>query len=153
MIVTEYCTHGDLGKYLRKRTGLINESIILNIFIQICFGLKYMHDRRILHRDIKTDNIFLNENLEVRIGDLGIAKSLTEQIDYAKSIIGTPYYLSPELLNGIPYNEKNDIWALGCLLYEMCKKTQPFKSEKKINLRRKINIGIISGWFFIIRSF
>jgi NIMA (never in mitosis gene a)-related kinase len=130
-----------LGKYLRLRTGLLNESVILTIFIQICFGLEYIHKRRIIHRDIKTDNIFLNENLEVRIGDFGIAKSLNKNIEYANSIIGTPYYLSPELLNGNPYNEKNDIWALGCLLYEMCKKTQPFKSEKTINLRKKINIG------------
>lgn len=125
------------------RTGLLNESAILNIFIQICEGLSYLHQKRILHRDIKTANIFFDENFKVRIGDFGIAKLLGEKTKFAESVIGTPYYLSPELLNKKPYNEKNDIWALGCLLYEMCKKKQPFRSEKEINLKKKIKVGKI----------
>lgn len=139
--MTEYCPNGDLKRYLKKRSGLLNESVILDIFVQVCEGLGYLHQKRILHRDIKTANIFFDEDFKVRIGDFGIAKVLGQKTRFAQSMIGTPYYISPEMLNGEPYDHKNDVWALGCLLYEMCKKRQPFKSEKEINLNKKIKIG------------
>ena len=114
----------------------------MKIFVQVCLGLNYMHQERILHRDIKAMNIFLKKDYEVRIGDFGVAKMLNPQKSFANTIIGTPYYLSPELCEEKPYNEKNDVWALGCLLYEMCKQTQPFKSNKSNNLKKIIKKGI-----------
>ena len=116
----------------------------MKIFVQICLGLSHLHDENILHRDIKAMNIFLKKNFEVRIGDLGVAKILKEQFDFANTVIGTPYYLSPELCSEKPYNEKNDVWALGCLLYEMCKQTQPFKGSHAHKLKEAIKESKIS---------
>jgi NIMA (never in mitosis gene a)-related kinase len=79
-------------------------------------GLEYIHRSKILHRDIKTLNIFLNKDETVKIGDLGVAKVLNAN-DFAHTMVGTPFYLSPELCEEKPYNEKSDIWAVGCLLY------------------------------------
>lgn len=139
--MTEVCPKGDLGKFIRTQIKLLSEDVIMKIFVQVCLGLNYMHEERILHRDIKAMNIFLKKDFEIRIGDFGVAKMLKPQASFAKTIIGTPYYLSPELCEEKPYNEKNDVWALGCLLYEMCKQTQPFKSNKSNNLKRIIKKG------------
>lgn len=78
-----------------------------------------MHDRKILHRDLKTQNIFLTSKGEIKIGDFGIARVLQSTYDYAQTAIGTPYYLSPEICQEKPYNQKSDIWSLGCILYEI----------------------------------
>jgi serine/threonine protein kinase len=101
-------------------------------------GLAYLHSERILHRDIKTTNIFLKKDMEIRIGDFGIAKRLPDNRDYLTDLIGTPCYLSPELLKDQKYNDKNDIWALGCLLYELCKQSKPFHAKKEEDLQRMI---------------
>jgi len=82
-------------------------------------ALKYVHDRKILHRDLKTQNIFLTSKGEIKIGDFGIARVLQSTYDYAQTAIGTPYYLSPEICQEKPYNQKSDIWSLGCILYEV----------------------------------
>lgn len=95
------------------------ESQILDWFVQICLALKYVHDRKILHRDLKTQNIFLTSKGEIKIGDFGIARVLQSTYDYAQTAIGTPYYLSPEICQEKPYNQKSDIWSLGCILYEI----------------------------------
>jgi len=78
-------------------------------------GIKTLHLKKVLHRDIKTMNIFLAENKQIKIGDLGVARTMTG--DFAKTIVGTPYYLSPEMCEEKPYNEKTDVWAMGCLVY------------------------------------
>jgi non-specific serine/threonine protein kinase/NIMA (never in mitosis gene a)-related kinase len=90
----------------------------MNYFAQICLALYYLHDRKILHRDLKTQNIFLKAD-RVRLGDFGIAKVLDSTRDLANTCIGTPYYMSPELFKYKPYSYKSDIWALGCLFYEL----------------------------------
>ncbi len=82
-------------------------------------ALYYLHEKKILHRDLKTQNIFLKHG-RVRLGDFGIAKILDSTRDFANTCIGTPYYMSPELFKYKPYSYKSDIWALGCILYEMC---------------------------------
>lgn len=72
--------------------------------LQIILGLEYIHNKRILHRDIKTLNIFLTKEERVKIGDLGVAKLLNESVDFAQTMVGTPFYLSPELCEEKPYN-------------------------------------------------
>lgn len=101
-----------------------------------------------MHRDIKTTNIFLKKDFEVRVGDFGIAKRLPEKQNHLKDLIGTPCYLSPELLKDGQYNDKNDIWALGCLLYEMCKQSRPFNAKREEDLQRmivksKVIVGVV----------
>ncbi|OHT12105.1 hypothetical protein TRFO_03729 [Tritrichomonas foetus] len=105
------------------------EEKILNWFVQICLALKHIHDRKILHRDLKTQNIFLTKNGVIKLGDFGISKILDQTTSFAKTSIGTPFYLSPEICEGKPYNRKSDIWALGCVLYELCCLRKPFDSN------------------------
>ena len=86
----------------------------------MAFAINFIHEKHILHRDIKSSNIFLTSNGTIKIGDFGIAKILEGTCDAANTIVGTPYYLSPEVCENKPYNYKSDIWALGCVLYELC---------------------------------
>ena len=101
-------------------------------------GLAAIHKLKILHRDLKTLNIFLTKNLDVKIGDLGVAKVLSHSGCFAKTLIGTPYYLSPELCEEKPYNDKSDVWALGCILYELCTYQHPFVARSQGGLILKI---------------
>lgn len=87
---------GDVGQYLKKLDGkLLPESKVWDFFIQTCIGLQYLHARKILHRDLKTINLFLHKDGRLKIGDLGVAKEVLES--HTNTIVGTPYYLSPEL--------------------------------------------------------
>ena len=101
-------------------------------------ALKHVHDRKILHRDIKTQNIFLTSKGEVKLGDFGISRVLKNTQDCAKTAIGTPYYLSPEICQEQPYNQKSDIWSLGCILYEMITLHHAFDSNNMRGLVVKI---------------
>jgi len=142
-IIMEYCEQGDLGKLLNIKRNLVkilNEDIVWKYFIQISLGIVYLHSKKILHRDIKTMNIFLTKNNDVRIGDLGVAKVLAGTL-FAKTCIGTPYYLSPEICQELPYNEKSDIWALGCILYELSTFKHPFNANNQAALVLKILKG------------
>ena len=96
-----------------------SEELVLDWFVQIALALKHVHDRKILHRDLKTQNIFLTSKQEIKIGDFGISRVLQHTYDCAKTAIGTPYYLSPEICQERPYNQKSDIWSMGCIIYEI----------------------------------
>lgn len=121
-IVMEYADGGDLQskvKATKEAKNRLDEDEILSIFTQICLALKHIHDRKILHRDLKSQNIFLTKCGIVKLGDFGIAKVLSNTKENVQTIVGTPYYLSPEIVENKPYNNKSDIWSLGVLLYEM----------------------------------
>jgi NIMA (never in mitosis gene a)-related kinase len=108
---------------LNARTGkqeYISEEYILNWFTQVCLAIKHCHDRKIIHRDLKASNIFLTKKGICKLGDFGIARVLSNTKSNAKTVVGTPYYLSPEIIQGRPYNSESDIWSLGVLLYELC---------------------------------
>ncbi|XP_014593289.2 serine/threonine-protein kinase Nek1 isoform X2 [Equus przewalskii] len=143
-IVMDYCEGGDLFKRINAQKGvLFQEDQILDWFVQICLALKHVHDRKILHRDIKSQNIFLTKDGTIQLGDFGIARVLNSTVELARTCIGTPYYLSPEICENKPYNNKSDIWALGCVLYEMCTLKHAFEAGNMKNLVLKI----ISGSF------
>ena len=139
-IVMEYCDGGDLSQFIEKNKETkkpLEENLIWNIFLKITIGLAALHKSKILHRDLKSLNIFLTKNLDIKIGDFGVAKILTAT-GFAKTIIGTPYYLSPELCDELPYNDKSDVWALGCILYELCTYNHPFNAQCQASLVLKI---------------
>ncbi|XP_070376698.1 serine/threonine-protein kinase Nek5 isoform X3 [Equus asinus] len=139
-IVMEYCDGGDLMKRINRQRGvLFSEDQILSWFVQISLGLKHIHDRKILHRDIKAQNIFLSKNgMVAKLGDFGIARVLNNSMELARTCVGTPYYLSPEICQNKPYNNKTDIWSLGCVLYELCTLRHPFEGNNLHQLVLKI---------------
>ncbi|MEQ2160669.1 Serine/threonine-protein kinase Nek8 [Goodea atripinnis] len=129
MIAMEYAPGGTLAEYIQKRcNSLLDEDTILHFFVQILLALYHVHNKLILHRDLKTQNILLDKHqMIVKIGDFGISKILVSK-SKAYTVVGTPCYISPELCEGKPYNQKSDIWALGCVLYELASLKRAFEA-------------------------
>lgn len=101
-------------------------------------ALEYVHGRKILHRDLKSQNIFLTANNTIKLGDFGISKVLENTCDQALTVQGTPYYMSPEVCQSKPYTYTSDVWALGCILYELCTLKHAFSAENLLGLVFKI---------------
>ncbi len=146
-IVMEYCNRGDLQGVIKRAKSknilCLKEDVTWNLCLQVVLGLYNLHEQRILHRDLKSANIFLQKDdrqkyFSVKIGDLGVAKLLETSTAFAKTIVGTPYYLSPELVKDEPYRDKSDCWALGVLLYECCTLCHPFEARNQCALIMKI---------------
>jgi serine/threonine protein kinase len=126
-IVMIYCEGGDFYEKIKNAKGkYFKEEEIIEWIVQLGLALSYVHDKKILHRDFKTQNIFLKDG-RIRIGDFGIAKIFNQTKDLAGSMVGTPLYMSPELYNGKKYGFKSDIWSFGCCLYEMCNLKHAFE--------------------------
>uniref|UniRef100_A0A8B9H272 non-specific serine/threonine protein kinase n=1 Tax=Astyanax mexicanus TaxID=7994 RepID=A0A8B9H272_ASTMX len=141
-IVMEFCSGGDLLQRIRQQKGsLFSEDVILKWFSQMCLGTKHIHDKRVLHRDLKSKNIFLTEHGTIKLGDFGSACTLNSARAYAQTYVGTPYYVSPEIWDNQPYNNKSDVWSLGCVLYELCTLHHPFQSRSWKNLILKVCRG------------
>lgn len=141
-LVMEYCKRGDLQHKLKAQRGcLLTEDSIWRYFIQAAVGLAELHARKILHRDVKSANLFLTADDEVRVGDLGVAKILDSGTMHARTTVGTPFYLSPELCEGRPYDARTDCWALGVVLYELCTLKHPFNAANQGELILKIMKG------------
>ncbi len=142
-IVMDYADGGDLQKRIllnKAKKLLFPESQILDWLGQICAGLNHVHSRKILHRDIKSQNVFINSN-RCLLGDFGISRVLDSTHDYARTLVGTPYYVSPEIVENRPYRFESDIWALGVLAYELCAQKPPFDAPCISALALKIVRG------------
>lgn len=140
-ILMDYADGGDMYNKIaaQKKAGkLFDENQVVDWFLQIALAIKHIHSKRILHRDLKTQNIFLTSQGDIKIGDFGIARVLQHTYDCAKTAIGTPYYLSPEICQEKPYNQKSDIWSIGCILYEMLTLKHAFDSNSMKGLVLKI---------------
>ena len=141
-IIMEYGNQGDLSSLIekyKKEKKHIPENDIWYIIIQIYRAIEYMHSNKIIHRDIKCQNIFLNggEQLNqqiIKLGDFGISKILKYTYELCRTPLGTPYYLSPEICSGKGYDYKSDIWMFGCVLYELMTLEKPFNGVNLPNL-------------------
>jgi len=132
IILFEWAEAGDLKRQVRKaleKKARFDERVIWKYFAQIADAIHHMHERRIMHRDLKPANIFLTLSGCVKVGDLGLGRLFSENTMEAHTKVGTPLYMSPEVLRGNGYDWKSDIWSLGCVLYELAMLRSPFKSE------------------------
>jgi len=135
-VVMELAEAGDLAKYIgaaAKAGQPLGDARALGHFAQIADALAYMHERRVMHRDIKPANVFVSgsegsKEPVMKLGDLGLGRYFSSKTDVANSFVGTPYYMSPECIQGGGYEFKSDIWSLGCLLYELATLRSPFYS-------------------------
>lgn len=152
-IVMEYCPSGDLAARIRRRRRLglpFSEDEVLDYFAQLVLGMRHIHARGVIHRDVKSANIFIrgggggNGGRSILLyGDFGVSRVLESSESMATTRIGTPYYLSPEICSGRPYNSKSDMWALGCVLYELLTLSHAFDA-KSLNL---LAVKILRGQY------
>ena len=125
-IIMEYCPNGDLSQKingLKKDMHYISENEVWNCFLNLLYGLKSLHDSNIMHRDLKCANVFISDS-NYKLGDLNVSKIADRGLAFTQT--GTPYFAAPEVWKEKPYNNKCDIWSLGCVIYEMCALEPPF---------------------------
>eukprot|EP00658_Telonema_sp_P-2_P008941 TRINITY_DN13389_c0_g1_i1.p1 TRINITY_DN13389_c0_g1~~TRINITY_DN13389_c0_g1_i1.p1 ORF type:complete len:617 (-),score=156.96 TRINITY_DN13389_c0_g1_i1:279-2084(-) len=140
-IVMEHADGGDIFHHIthaREEGFYVDESMIISWLAQILLALEYVHSHQLLHRDIKPQNIFLMSNGMVKLGDFGVSRVLEDDMALARTTTGTPCYFSPELCRSEEYDSKSDIWALGCITYEMAALLPPFQSEDMAQMCREI---------------
>ncbi|KAM4705139.1 LOW QUALITY PROTEIN: serine/threonine-protein kinase Nek10 [Rhinophrynus dorsalis] len=140
-IVMELIEGAPLGEHfksLKEKKQQFTEERIWNIFIQLCLALRYLHkEKRIVHRDLSPNNIMLGERDKVTVTDFGLAKQKQENSKLT-SVVGTILYSCPEVVKSEPYGEKADVWAAGCILYQMVTLNPPFYSTNMLSLATKI---------------
>ena len=144
-IVMEFADNGDLYQKIvehKQKKTYFEETEIWKIFIQLVKGLKSLHDLKILHRDLKSANVFLFKNGNAKLGDLNVSKVAKRGLGYTQT--GTPYYASPEVWKDLPYDNKSDIWSLGCVLYEMITLHPPFRARNMEELYKRVLGGVIN---------
>lgn len=143
IIITEWAEHGDLKNLLKvasQEETHIEENKIWEYLHQIASALQHMHEKRIMHRDLKPANIFISGDGTLKVGDLGLGRIFSSETMETYSKVGTPLYMSPELLIGEGYDMKSDVWSLGCVIYELCELRSPFRSDdEKMSLMDLFN--------------
>lgn len=140
-LVTAFCNGGDLAEMIKTRRltwNLMEEDDVLDIFIQVAMAVDYCHSRRVMHRDLKTSNVFITRKNVVKLGDFGIAKMLDPNTANLRTVVGTPYYMSPEVCENKPYDFKSDVWSIGCILYELCKLEYAFGATSLLAVVQRI---------------
>jgi NIMA (never in mitosis gene a)-related kinase len=143
-LIVEYADDGDLFQRVsraEKEQLPITEEEIWRVFLSVVWGLKALHAKQILHRDLKSANVFLFKDGTVKLGDLNVSKIAKKGLLYTQT--GTPYYAAPEVWRDQPYDHKSDIWSLGCIVYEMATYKTPFRAPDMRALYNKV----LKGWY------
>ena len=146
-IIMEYWQGGDIAQLIKKwktEKEHIPEDQVWKIFTQVVLALREWHRHKggkILHRDIKPGNLFLDADNNVKLGDFGLSRIMGTGSLYAYTNVGTPYYMSPEQISEEKYDEKSDIWSAGCILYEIASLKPPFEATTQVALAVKIKDG------------
>eukprot|EP00906_Rhabdomonas_costata_P023500 RCo033808 len=139
-IVMEYCEGGDLGGLIARaqESGqTFPEERVVVLAFEMLQALKYVHSVKILHRDIKPGNILLTADHQIKLADFGISKRLVDTV-HAQSVVGTPYYLAPEVCEGKPYDYAGDVWSMGCVIYELAALRRAFEASNLLAVVRAI---------------
>ncbi|XP_017485345.1 PREDICTED: serine/threonine-protein kinase Nek5 [Rhagoletis zephyria] len=159
-IVMEYATNGTVRDAINgniKHFPPIKKNMFYSIIFDILLGLEYLHIRHIIHRDLKPENILLDKENRIKIADFGIS-TVHSSHNPTKGLIGTYYYMAPEVMRGERHDFKSDVWSLGCVLYEMCNGVSPFQNAKNLidlkglvlsSAQNGLNFGSISHCYGI----
>ena len=142
-IVLEFADDGDLIqkiKYNKEHRLIFHEDTIWEFIIQMLLGVSYLHSSKIIHRDLKSANIFLMKNGQLKIGDLNVSKHMKSS--QACTTVGTPLYIAPEIWGNQYYDYKCDIWSLGCIIYELCTLKPPFMGSSFSQLKKAVTSGV-----------
>lgn len=143
-IVMDYADGGDLTAKIEEykaKGELIPEAQVLRWMAQGILALKYLHDKHVLHRDLKPSNLFLTGSGDLRMGDFGISKVLDSTLGCAKTFVGTPFYISPEVIMEKPYRWPADVWSMGCIVFQLCAQKVPFEAQNIRGLVQKVTKG------------
>lgn len=150
-VVMSFCGGGDLHQKIKARAdsgdGPFSEVQVLWWLVQCLLALRHMHERHVLHRDLKTSNIFLSRRRGdpalglLKLGDFGLARTMQDSFEMADSCVGTPAFMSPEMLKHQPYGPGSDLWAMGCCLYQMCALKNSFVGVSMANTMEMIVKG------------
>lgn len=141
-IYMEYCEGGTLAQAIRKRAGRpFDTAQVLRWLKQLASALSYVHDDCVLHRDLKTANVFLSAGGDIKLGDFGLSRALSTYTHFASTIVGTPYYMAPEVIASESYAHPADCWALGVILFEMLTLRRPFDGEHLGSIVSRISRG------------
>jgi polo-like kinase 1 len=143
-ILLELCQNQSMNELLRRRKRL-HELEVQCYTLQIVNGLKYLHAHRIIHRDLKLGNLFLNERMEVKLGDFGLATKLDFDGEKKRTICGTPNYIAPEVLEGkAGHSYEVDIWSLGVIIYTLIIGKPPFETSDVKTTYKRIKMNAYS---------
>eukprot|EP00288_Rhodomonas_lens_P017689 CAMPEP_0177706432 /NCGR_PEP_ID=MMETSP0484_2-20121128/9223_1 /TAXON_ID=354590 /ORGANISM="Rhodomonas lens, Strain RHODO" /LENGTH=372 /DNA_ID=CAMNT_0019217895 /DNA_START=149 /DNA_END=1269 /DNA_ORIENTATION=- len=140
-VCLELCSSGDLQEVLKGQKAQhtkLPPNQVFSFAYQLTDALNHMHSMRMMHRDIKPANVFLGEGGVLKLGDLGLGRSFSSRTLEANTVVGTPYYMAPEVMDNSSYAYPADVWSLGCVLYELCMLESPFY-EKNVNLYQLYN--------------
>ena len=149
-ILMEFAEGGDFAHHLAQRweeadaesRRFLPEEEVMGYFVQLCDGLAHVHAKRIVHRDLKPENIFVFSNGVLKLGDFGISRVLSLSVsELAQTVVGSPTYISPEIIHGSRYSYKTDVWSLGVLLYRIASNKFPFDANNLGQLAMKITAG------------
>jgi serine/threonine protein kinase len=137
-IFMEFCENGELFEYIKKN-GPLGEELAARIFLQLHSAVRYLHLKKIAHRDIKSENVLLTAQMNPKLIDFGLSKEYSVMSPMMETFCGSPSYVAPEIIKKLKYSgEKVDVWSLGVTLYIMLEAAEPFFSKSNSETKSKI---------------